>query len=189
MMVGDEWVYIAPPKTGTRSMYAWLAEHYGGKRVHPSEDHQRVIPDEHRDKFVFTTVRNPYARFVSIYWSMYPPRAWSRQAKLRQQVGGARMSDLLTLLTTRGDELGVGGMPIHTFLDDVKPDMLLRIEHINEDREMLPFQWSGRAPDPVTRENRIAGSSPKVRDVLHPDLRKQIQTWAGSDFELGGYER
>jgi hypothetical protein len=60
-------IYIAPPKTGTRSVYNILKTNYGGVIL---TDHLRKVPEEYKDYYTFTTIRNPYDRACSSYYSM-----------------------------------------------------------------------------------------------------------------------
>lgn len=53
-----KYVYIAIPRTGSKSMCQWLVDHYGGE-WHGGH-HDWRVPDEFCDFHVFTVVRNPY---------------------------------------------------------------------------------------------------------------------------------
>jgi hypothetical protein len=59
-------VFIAIPKTGTRSIYDYLKTNYSGRLI---GDHRTVIPAKYNNYYSFTTCRNPYDRAVSIWWS------------------------------------------------------------------------------------------------------------------------
>jgi hypothetical protein len=187
MIVGDEYVYVSPPKTGTRSMYRWLIDHYGGKRLSETEDHQRTIPDEHKDKWVFTTIRHPYERAVSIYWSMYAPRAYSRQKALRDQMGGATIDHLMRFFIEHHDEVGVGGMSISRFLENVEPVMYLDVCANPTCRLALPFKTVPIQAFP--HENAIANAGVFVDEALAKRTKDLIWEWARRDFERWGYER
>lgn len=58
-------VFVAVPKTGTRSIYRLLQENYGGVVF---RDHLKVIPKEYKDYYSFVIKRNPYARLISYWW-------------------------------------------------------------------------------------------------------------------------
>lgn len=60
------YVFVAIPKTGTRSMYKILMEKYSAIEY---SDHWHIVPDDMQDFYKFTIVRNPYDRFVSMWWS------------------------------------------------------------------------------------------------------------------------
>jgi hypothetical protein len=65
MIVGPWWVYIAVPRTASKSTCEWLERHGG---VYPGGGyHASLVPPEHADKVIFATVRNPYDRMVSLY--------------------------------------------------------------------------------------------------------------------------
>lgn len=59
-------VFVAIPKTGTRSVYNSLRNVFAGELY---KEHHKVIPKEYRDFFKFTIVRNPYDRIVSVWWA------------------------------------------------------------------------------------------------------------------------
>lgn len=69
MLVSDShsFVFLAIPKTGTRSAYKVLSEEpYNGVNM---GDHRHIKPRKYRNYFTFTFVRNPYERMFSLYWS------------------------------------------------------------------------------------------------------------------------
>lgn len=53
-----KYVYIAIPRTGSKSMSKWLVDHFQGEWV--GEHHAWRVPEEYRSYHVFTVVRNPY---------------------------------------------------------------------------------------------------------------------------------
>ena len=65
MIVSDryKYVYVAIPRTASKSMNHWLLDHYQG-RTH-GRHHQMDVPEEASDYLVFTIVRNPYDLWVS----------------------------------------------------------------------------------------------------------------------------
>jgi len=65
ILVSDRYryVYVAIPRTASKSVNHWLLDHYPG-RSHGGY-HQMDVPEEARDYLVFTIVRNPYDLWVS----------------------------------------------------------------------------------------------------------------------------
>ena len=66
------YVYLACPKTGSKTTVQLLCEHFGGKYVRRPNGsyvgHKRDIPSFYNRHLVFSTVRNPYPRMVSLWW-------------------------------------------------------------------------------------------------------------------------
>jgi hypothetical protein len=53
-----KYVYIAIPRTGSKSMSQWLVDHYQGEWT--GRHHEWKVPDDCRGFLVFTLIRNPY---------------------------------------------------------------------------------------------------------------------------------
>ena len=53
-----KYVYIAIPRTGSKSMSRWLVDNFQGEWH--GRHHEWKVPDECRDFLVFTLIRNPY---------------------------------------------------------------------------------------------------------------------------------
>ena len=62
-------IYLAPPKTGTRSMNLVLHNQYKFKQY--KAPHFDKIPNQFKDYYSFITVRNPYDRIVSTWWFFF----------------------------------------------------------------------------------------------------------------------
>ena len=77
MVISHElkYVYIAIPRTASKSMSTWLVENFKGESI--GRHHEWRVPTELREYLVFTIVRNPYERVVSmdyhITWGTIPP--------------------------------------------------------------------------------------------------------------------
>ena len=62
-----KFIFLAPPKTGTRSIYRLLLnDKFSGELV---GDHKHIIPSKYSEYFTFIVVRNPYYRMLSLYLS------------------------------------------------------------------------------------------------------------------------
>ena len=69
-------IWFLSPKTGTRSMHRYFAEH---ELNFPTEETQ-IIPDDHANCFKFAFARNPWSRLLSSYknkvaqWNQNSPK-------------------------------------------------------------------------------------------------------------------
>ena len=69
----NNYVFVSTPKTGSHTMFKILQEQYDGVRYGPSNGynfHEWVTPVQYKNYFHFSTVRNPYTRFVALWWSL-----------------------------------------------------------------------------------------------------------------------
>lgn len=69
MLISEKFkfIFLAPPKTGTRSIYKLLSSNkFEGKLV---GDHKHIVPKKYEGYFTFIVVRNPYFRMLSLYLS------------------------------------------------------------------------------------------------------------------------
>lgn len=73
-MIGDNYIFIDIPKTGTTAIINYLEKNVGGEGpIHnhiPLLSYKDIFGPEVLDRYVFTVIRNPYARLVSI-WKYY----------------------------------------------------------------------------------------------------------------------
>ena len=64
-------VYLGPPKTASTSLHHWLSQAaFCATRWSPAgrtDQHDAQIPAEAGDFFTFASIRNPYARAVSLW--------------------------------------------------------------------------------------------------------------------------
>jgi len=69
MYISDKYkiIFIAIPKTGTRTIYNVLETHFQGYLYN---DHELIIPWKYRRYKSFIIQRNPYDRACSMYWSL-----------------------------------------------------------------------------------------------------------------------
>lgn len=65
-----KYVFIAIPKTGTKSITKFLEDDYEGKPF--DNQHSYVVPEAYKKEnyLVFSAVRNPYTRMVSMWYSV-----------------------------------------------------------------------------------------------------------------------
>jgi len=144
MIVSEKYKYVfmSTPKTGTHSMYRLLIDRFDGHQLDGAY-HRRDIPDEYREYFIFTTVRNPYDRTVSI-WHALTERENYRDIYV-PIIGSDKFSDFVDWLVNTNEDnrpRGKGGILIPTqsnYLKSVYIDKFLQIENIEEQFQSLPF--------------------------------------------------
>lgn len=83
MILGPDYVFIAVPRTASVSIASWLVAEHGG--IWHGDHHGTDIPLEHRDKFTFTVVRDPFTRLPSMYRyvaeKFWPDTCWRESAE------------------------------------------------------------------------------------------------------------
>lgn len=168
-------VFLAVPKTGSRSIWFALREHYGA-RIYEAY-HSMAIPHEFKDYFRFAAVRNPYARMVSFWdYIKFKKRNIHHEVVKRMSFG-----DFVHWATEKKRE---GILPQSHYIEQVAIglDALLRTESLSKDWQDLPFY---KGID-IGNENkgRYGGNWCKF---YTPKLMEVIREWAKSDFTLYGY--
>lgn len=138
-------VFVAIPKTGTRSVYQILRNNYGAK-MH--KEHFPVIPNHLKDYYSFTIVRNPYERVVSMWWStckrdqqINKERKASAGSNFTELAGSDKLVDLLKYMIK--DPYNGKGSELFSkqsdYLRDNDFDKILMNETLTEEFSKLPF--------------------------------------------------
>jgi hypothetical protein len=145
-----EFAYVAPPKTGSHTVRAVLAEHLGKKslRIVPQGHPHRLVdaPGQFARFYWFMTIRNPFPRVVS-WWRHvvhHAPAATSRDAvkhryaALRDttfveacRIAKMSRSNFLVQFSIAEHYLGAGGSGKKHVADQI--DRFVRVENLFED--------------------------------------------------------
>ena len=189
-------VFIAVPKTGTRSIYRVLQDHYGGKRI---QDHLQVVPGQYRSFFTFIVARNPYDRVCSIYWAMCQRAPeldqYNWKNSLRKKGLENNLENFL-LLVKSGVKQRVDH-PIHQYRFHNRNDInsILRFESLQNDFNNLPFI---KKPVELPRINitvdiksvpgKIRMPRPPWKEMINERSIRLINEIYAKDFDLLGYE-
>ncbi len=193
-----KYVYLACPKTGSSTTVNLLHDHYGGKYVRDSRGsyvgHKRDVPKKCENFFVFSTVRNPYPRMVSLWWEdtsgpMKKRRVWVRRKESYAWVDnkrfGMRFYDWLEHIRINKRQIFCSQTE---FFSLVNLDCVVHLERFDQDFAKLPFVSSLPEIDVIGRAGESKGSlghygdyrdyykDPKVaerlRELCHEDFRK-----------------
>ena len=186
MIVSHEhrFAYMAPPKTGTTSMADLLMAHYEGVlweyQETPRENgafdlHGMGLREEWSDYFVFATVRNPYTHEVSKWDYLYGRRTGSFEQHIKNHCEA--------LCVTLGQDPPPGCVRF-------KIDAYVRMEHMQEDFEKLPF---ARKETKIEHLNKYSLLKPLNRSPTRPyqpyteEMVEIIKIKREIDFDTFGY--
>lgn len=143
MIVSDQhqFVFVAIPKTGTRSVYQICESKYSFTKI---KEHLHIVPKQFSNYKKFTTVRNPYDRFLSMWWSTcIRPDSRGAAGDVKKTVNGSKdLHDLLKYLCIKNDDdFGPGKLFTRQcdYLDCTSFDYILHTENLQEEFLALPF--------------------------------------------------
>ena len=197
IMHRHQMVFIGTPKAACNAMYAWLERNLEGLR---ESFHRRDVPDEAKDYWRFTVVRNPYSRAVSMWWSLTGQggaKEYPATESLRREEGDTSLPAFLRWVLRRWPEyvcerLPDGWLgPQTLWLRPAEPlNAFLHLECLEKDLEMA-IKMLGRHGDvpPVERLNETRTQYGPWEKHMTPEVVELIDAWAGEDFERFGYER
>ena len=171
-------VYVSCPRTGSHTMFAVLTNRYGGSHYEPWDDyHRRDILPDCADWYKFTNVRNPYSRAVSIWRAM----GMERKFRVAEMTFAAFAENLANgkLIAWRIT------LAQHVWHGENEYDEILKVESLDEDAKRLSF-WNG--PDHIPVATNTTQGRPWI-DEYTGAIARDIETWAGPEFERYGYER
>tara|TARA_R110000824_G_scaffold11527_1_gene50270 strand:- start:3597 stop:4118 length:522 start_codon:yes stop_codon:yes gene_type:complete len=167
----SKFVFLANPKTGTRSILSHLRSEHDIRGV--GRDHSWSIPAKYKKWSSFSVVRNPYTRMASIYWVAF------NNHKFR---GKTFKYYLNHSYRPQGRYRNV--------------DAVVRFENMDEELKSLPFWPKGELPhhnDSGLKEITIRGERwkkpPPWEEMLTPEIKHIIYSQYQNDFELFGYEK
>lgn len=134
-----KFVYVAIPKTGTRSVYELCLNQYS---CHIYKEHWNIIPDEYKNYYAFITVRNPYDRAVSMwYFVINSIGSTKSHIKFKEGVPSGSFVDFMKFLIVERKN-NLENPFFRTQAEYLKPnrfDMILEMEKLGNDFNKLPF--------------------------------------------------
>jgi hypothetical protein len=191
-----KFVYMAPKKTGSTSVRAMLEERYDAqlwrkyefthietdqispdwRSEGPDWKHVCHLPKEFSDFFIFATIRNPYtleeSRFMHDLRHKYIEDDFP--AFIRQLLWTDQPPTLIRKLHQNDDYVPPPGCVPYRL------HATIRLEHIDEDFQMLPFYQEGPKLDHL---HKSSGKRP----TYTPDLARIVRETFKDDFERFGY--
>jgi len=182
-----KYVYISTPKAGTHSLYDLLVKHFDGKKI-DGPYHNREIPSYCLDSNykIFTTVRNPLSRTLSI-WNSLTQRENYKYIYLKL-IGSDKFLDFVKWITTVEPSkinTGKGRILLHrqsVYLRNLPIDYFIKIEHLNIDFPRLGIGQLDSYPHMLSR-------SYTSWDMLKCETSSRIlREWLLPDYDFLGYD-
>lgn len=186
------YVFISTPKTGSHSFFKLLEKEFDGTRQLFGY-HRTEMPDHTEDYLVFSTVRNPYDRLVSLWNSLLHSKpdthnyrdAWLTVLKDDkfdtfckfaaehkdniEQIAAVRMPALMT--------------PQHRWYRKMPEGVIsLHLENIEEEFNSLTF-----VNKQVIIPHMLKRDHANWDDLKSEEIIEYANEWAGEDFEKFGY--
>ena len=141
----------------------------------PLSEYQTALGDELDDLFVFTTIRDPWSRMMSYYYSPHRQTGhWDREAFMELAVA---TPSSLTYMTPDGSDNARS-------IADLGVDFFLRFEHLESDFA----QVCERLGVDATLPHLNPSTRPSLFDVYDLDLVDFIADRFASEIELFGYQ-
>jgi len=185
MIISDiyKYIYIAIPKTGTRSIYHILRKYYEGQ-LH--NDHGTIIPITKRAYFTFTSIRNPYDRACSAYCSTCDIKTDQYRYKriFKEQGLPNTFKSYLTLLS-KGQGMIDTSYPQQRWFNNNRIDYIIRMEKFEDDIRCLPFIDHDIEIPKLNIGSKKDPPSMKSEDMLTDITISLINSIYKADFNLG----
>jgi len=191
-------VFVAVPKTATRSIYEILKTNFNGE-LYDHQDHMRVIPNEFKNYFSFTVVRNPYDRICSTYWHLCKKenkrsKMYDSFGYLREFEKGGQPNTLESYLHAIQIRPSLHSPQQYLWHNRNRIDQVLRFENLQEDFNTLPFiKESINLPyknvTAVIKGVENSNPRPSWQEMIDSATGKMINSIYKEDVERFGYER
>ncbi len=171
-----KYVYVAIPRTGSKSMSRWLVDNYQGEWH--GRHHEWTVPEDCRDFLVFTVIRNPYEIQAS-GWFSEPVNKPEDYSKPKTYADGVR------------DWVRPEDKPVaqKEFVEWAGISRILYFEHLPSCLADLPFVDPANVP-PLPHMNAGGYRHPGTFLEQMAEGDEEL-VWEGSkeDFAFFGYER
>lgn len=174
-------VFIAVPKTGTRSIFEVLKGLGGNQHGH----HERVVPKAVTTYFTFLTKRDPYERVCSAFWSTCMNAG--DPYRYKQHMKETTVLEYLRSIKQRG-HMACSNVSRYQLWWHTKArvDHILRFEHLEEDFLDLSFLPAGTT---LPFRNSTRPHRPPAKEMLCDEAVALVNELYAPDFDYLGYER
>lgn len=187
----NKFIFVSTPKTGTHSVFKLLPEIFDTSRVEGAY-HETNIPEKYKEYYVFTTVRNPFERMVSIWNALINLEEY--RVRYLPIVGGDTFEDFVKWITVQTVDTrpkGRGAAVLTTqseWLKGINIDQYLKLEDIDNEIETLPFFSNANLDNYIKVPKVLARKHLSWNDLKSDELRSIIVSWAYDDFVNFGYD-
>ena len=180
-------VFVNSPRAGSHSLHNLIDTHWGGFTI--SDEHHEVYatcPEEYRDYFSWTVVRDPYERMISVWHKdqQHKRPALSLSGFVREWIEHAEMA--------REDVLR---SPYRYALPQLERaagvDLVLRLEDLPLAFQRLPWVGEKKGAEenpadllPVLRKLNPIGGVRIRADELSPAVKMLIRHYEGFDSAI-----
>ena len=187
-----KYAFVSTMKCGTNSMYEFLVKEHKGSRH--GDFHCRDKSFFTPEWFTFTTVRDPYSRAVSIWWStckrhkmiMTDRYKFRRKCKYNN-LDPNKFVDFMKWVVSVPVNKRQGLIQTQSqWHKDLDYDKVLKIENLASDFNELPFVKTKTMIMP--RINSTFKDRLPHDDYLDKEVKKLIVEWAKDDFDRFDYK-
>jgi hypothetical protein len=171
-----KFIFVSVTKSGSSSIIDVLKSNFTGQAL----PRRPIIPKQYNKHFSFCTVRNPYARMVSWWWSVckMPGDRYHHKAELAEANLPPTLLGFLTLWKMKGDYSQSRYIEVNNGISQI-----LKLENIEEDFNTLPFMKKH-----VTIPTVNSKKHPPWTELLDEESGKTINQHYKKDFENFKYE-
>jgi hypothetical protein len=187
-------VFIAVPKTGTRSIYKILKEKFNTISLN---DHLINVPVKYKDYFTFIVKRNPYDRFVSTWWSS-TNRFVIKRNKIKHLIGNDKSINRFCKIFPQLYNTEKLFKCQSIYYENNKIDKILEFDNLEEEFLKLNFIKDNNIKSipsiNVTYCNKKDDEKPRNyrkhwSHYINNDIKKIILKYYEKDFELLKYNK
>lgn len=189
--------FVAVPKTGTRTIYKILKDHFNGKLM---GEHMQIIPGKCRSYYSFIIKRNPYDRTCSTYWALCRRNGDRYHYKEQFKRKGVEntLENFLIHIDNFNLSIRMHLPPQYNWYIHNNISKIIEFNHLEEEFNNLPFvkekiklpviNHTTRKHIPTPEKPVGHPIRPHWEEMITSKEGKLINKIYGKDFEYLGYE-